>query len=126
MLITSRFVCDQLNDVERGGSTAFPRAGVAVSPVRGGAAFWYNLKRNGLGNPNTLHGACPVLLGHKWGEQRDFTQLTNLIIKFISLIKIHFENSQQQMDPSNSTDVQQRLPTRSGRITQRISGLYTI
>jgi hypothetical protein len=54
--------------VERGGSTAFPRAGVAVRPVRGGAAFWYNLKRNGLGNPDTLHGACPVLLGHKWGE----------------------------------------------------------
>uniref|UniRef100_A0A0P5MAM3 procollagen-proline 4-dioxygenase n=1 Tax=Daphnia magna TaxID=35525 RepID=A0A0P5MAM3_9CRUS len=55
-----------LNDVERGGSTAFPRAGVAVKPVKGGAAFWYNLKRNGQGDPDTLHGACPVLLGHKW------------------------------------------------------------
>ncbi|XP_046647216.1 prolyl 4-hydroxylase subunit alpha-2-like [Daphnia pulicaria] len=55
-----------LNDVERGGSTAFPRAGVAVKPVKGGAAFWYNLKRSGKPDPLTLHGACPVLLGHKW------------------------------------------------------------
>ncbi|XP_057374183.1 prolyl 4-hydroxylase subunit alpha-1-like isoform X2 [Daphnia carinata] len=55
-----------LNDVERGGSTAFPRAGVAVKPVRGGAAFWFNLKRSGKPDPLTLHGACPVLLGHKW------------------------------------------------------------
>ncbi|EFX74258.1 hypothetical protein DAPPUDRAFT_22132, partial [Daphnia pulex] len=55
-----------LNDVERGGSTAFPRAGVAVKPVKGGAAFWFNLKRSGKPDPLTLHGACPVLLGHKW------------------------------------------------------------
>ncbi|XP_046438574.1 prolyl 4-hydroxylase subunit alpha-2-like isoform X3 [Daphnia pulex] len=55
-----------LNDVERGGSTAFPRAGVAVKPVKAGAAFWYNLKRSGKPDPLTLHGACPVLLGHKW------------------------------------------------------------
>ena len=57
----------QLNDVERGGATAFPRAGVAVRPVKGGAAFWYNLKRSGKPDSLTLHGACPVLLGHKWG-----------------------------------------------------------
>jgi prolyl 4-hydroxylase len=58
----------QLNEPERGGSTAFPRAGVAVKPVKGTAAFWYNLKRSGKPDPLTLHGACPVLLGHKWGE----------------------------------------------------------
>ncbi len=58
----------QLNDVERGGSTAFPRAGVAVKPTKKGAAFWFNLKRSGKPDPLTLHGACPVLLGHKWGE----------------------------------------------------------
>ena len=59
----------QLNDVERGGATAFPRAGVAVRPTKGGAAFWYNLKRSGKPDPMTLHGACPVLLGHKWGKR---------------------------------------------------------
>jgi prolyl 4-hydroxylase len=73
----------QLNDVERGGSTAFPRAGVAVKPVKGGAAFWYNLKRSGKPDPLTLHGACPVLLGHKWGELPTelpfiFSRLVNL------------------------------------------------
>ena len=57
----------QLNDVERGGRTAFPRAGVAVEPVKGGAAFWFNLKRSGKPDVATLHGACPVLLGNKWG-----------------------------------------------------------
>jgi len=55
-----------LNDVERGGWTAFPRAGIAVPPRKGSAAFWWNLKRNGEADPLTLHGACPVLLGCKW------------------------------------------------------------
>lgn len=73
----------QLNDVERGGSTAFPRAGVAVKPVRGGAAFWFNLKRSGKPDPMTLHGACPVLLGHKWGR------LTSNLPFFLF---IHFSN----------------------------------
>ena len=30
--------------------------------------FWYNLKKNGIGNPRTRHAACPVLVGTKWGE----------------------------------------------------------
>jgi len=54
--------------VERGGSTAFPRAGIAVEPKKGSAAFWWNLKRNGNADHMTLHGACPVLLGSKWGQ----------------------------------------------------------
>lgn len=55
-----------LNDVERGGWTAFPRAGIAVPPIKGSAAFWWNLKRSGKPDEMTLHGACPVLLGFKW------------------------------------------------------------
>lgn len=61
----------KLNDVERGGRTAFPRIGAALSPVKGAAAFWYNLKRSGKPDPMTLHGACPVLLGFKWGNDSD-------------------------------------------------------
>ncbi|XP_066971753.1 LOW QUALITY PROTEIN: prolyl 4-hydroxylase subunit alpha-1-like [Macrobrachium rosenbergii] len=55
-----------LSDVEAGGRTAFPKAGVSVTPVKGSAAFWFNLLRNGKLNPRSGHGGCPVLLGHKW------------------------------------------------------------
>ncbi|XP_068233922.1 prolyl 4-hydroxylase subunit alpha-1-like [Palaemon carinicauda] len=55
-----------LSDVEAGGRTAFPWAGVSVKPLKGSAVFWYNLKRNGRMNPRSEHGGCPVLLGHKW------------------------------------------------------------
>jgi len=49
-----------------GGLTAFPNLGVAVTPRKGSAVFWYNMDR--FGNPDnlTLHGACPTALGIKW------------------------------------------------------------
>lgn len=55
-----------LKDVVRGGSTVFPRLGVHLKPELGAAAFWYNLYRNGEGMIETVHGACPVLMGEKW------------------------------------------------------------
>lgn len=55
-----------LKDVVRGGSTVFPRLGVHLKPELGAAAFWYNLYRNGEGIIETVHGACPVLMGEKW------------------------------------------------------------
>ena len=58
----------QLSNVDLGGKTAFPNAGVAVTPVKGGAAFWWNLKTSGRVDTMTLHGGCPVLLGSKWGN----------------------------------------------------------
>lgn len=57
-----------LTDVVAGGATVFPRLGVRLTPKRGSAAFWYNLKRNGEGLEDTVHGACPVLMGEKWGK----------------------------------------------------------
>ncbi|EDV21669.1 uncharacterized protein TRIADDRAFT_30052, partial [Trichoplax adhaerens] len=55
-----------LSNVEIGGATIFPRLGVAVRPQKGSALFWINLKRNGLTNRQTLHAACPVVIGSKW------------------------------------------------------------
>lgn len=58
----------QLTEVMKGGGTVFPRLGVRLTPEKNSAAFWYNLKRNGEGIEETVHGACPVLMGEKWGQ----------------------------------------------------------
>ncbi|XP_042903803.1 prolyl 4-hydroxylase subunit alpha-1-like isoform X2 [Parasteatoda tepidariorum] len=55
-----------LSDVPAGGSTVFPTLGVEVKPVKGSAAFWYNVYKDGSVDENTRHAACPVLAGSKW------------------------------------------------------------
>lgn len=57
-----------MNDVAEGGRTVFPRVGVGVAPEKGSAIFWWNLLTTGMGDDRTLHAACPVLRGTKWGE----------------------------------------------------------
>ncbi|XP_056600705.1 prolyl 4-hydroxylase subunit alpha-1-like [Triplophysa dalaica] len=55
-----------MNDVEIGGATVFPKAGVALQPKKGSAVFWYNLHKNGDVDLRTEHAGCPVLRGNKW------------------------------------------------------------
>ncbi|CAG5130051.1 unnamed protein product [Candidula unifasciata] len=55
-----------LTDVERGGSTVFPKLDVALSPVKKMAVFWYNAKPSGELDQLTVHGGCPIVVGNKW------------------------------------------------------------
>ena len=56
----------------------FPRIGVGVKPTVGSAIFWYNLHDTGEPDRMTLHGACPVLYGTKWGKN-----IINLYLKYV-------------------------------------------
>ncbi|OXA64987.1 Prolyl 4-hydroxylase subunit alpha-1 [Folsomia candida] len=55
-----------LNDVSVAGLTTFPKLGFAVKPVKGSAVLWYTNTPNGPVDKWTLHGACPLISGHKW------------------------------------------------------------
>lgn len=55
-----------LNDVEEGGATWFPQAGIRVAPKRGLLLMWNNMKLDGSPNPLTLHEGMPVVKGVKY------------------------------------------------------------
>jgi prolyl 4-hydroxylase len=54
-----------LNEVEGGGQTHFIRQGVSVTPQRGTALMWWNV-RDGQVDESTYHAALPVEAGEKW------------------------------------------------------------
>ena len=57
-----------LNDVEEGGETHFPLAGVKVKPELGKAILWRNTVKDASGetNANALHSGLPPTKGEKW------------------------------------------------------------
>jgi len=55
-----------LNDVEEGGATWFPLAGIRVAPKRGLLLAWNNMGLDGSPNTRTVHEGMPVLAGVKY------------------------------------------------------------
>ncbi|HWK36294.1 2OG-Fe(II) oxygenase [Sphingomonas sp.] len=55
-----------LNDVEEGGSTWFPQAGIRIPPRKRMLLMWNNMKPDGSPNPNTLHEGMAVTKGVKY------------------------------------------------------------
>jgi len=55
-----------LNNVEEGGATWFPQAGIKVAPKRGLLLIWNNMAADGSPNTMTLHEAMPVVRGQKY------------------------------------------------------------
>ncbi|CAG7816915.1 unnamed protein product, partial [Allacma fusca] len=54
-----------LNDVGKGGRTAFDSLGVAAQPIVGSAVYWHNTLLDGVPDVATWHAACPVVVGEK-------------------------------------------------------------
>lgn len=55
-----------LNDVEEGGATWFPRAGIRVAPKKGLLLIWNNMNADGNPNYDTLHEGMRVTEGVKY------------------------------------------------------------
>ena len=69
-----------LNDVEEGGATWFPQAGLRVAPRRGLLLAWNNMDEDGSPNMLTLHEGMPVVKGvkyiiTKWFRENDWTSV---------------------------------------------------
>ena len=62
----ARTICVYLNDVEAGGETEFPVAGVRVKPQAGRAVIFDNLREDGSPDVDSLHAGMPVVRGEKW------------------------------------------------------------
>uniref|UniRef100_A0A147BV12 procollagen-proline 4-dioxygenase n=1 Tax=Ixodes ricinus TaxID=34613 RepID=A0A147BV12_IXORI len=67
-----------MTDVEAGGATVFPSLGIRLTPKKGDAAFWWNLKASGEGDRLTMHAGCPVLYGSKWIANKWFWSYSNV------------------------------------------------
>jgi prolyl 4-hydroxylase len=55
-----------LNNVEEGGATWFPRAGIRFKPKRGLLVIWNNMMPDGTPNYDTIHEGTRVIEGTKY------------------------------------------------------------
>ena len=70
-----------LNKPEAGGQTAFPSAGLRITPAPAHLLIWNNLDENGQPNHNSLHQGMPVEAGvkyvlTKWYRERRWSGYT--------------------------------------------------
>ena len=66
-----------LTDVEAGGHTVFPQAGISVKPVMGSALYWFNAGAKYNYDSRSFHLGCPVLYGNKWIANKWIKQLAS-------------------------------------------------
>lgn len=66
-----------LTDVEAGGRTVFPQAGISVKPVMGSALYWFNAGARYNYDSRSFHLGCPVLYGNKWIANKWIKQLAS-------------------------------------------------
>jgi prolyl 4-hydroxylase len=55
-----------LSDVEEGGETFFPEAGLEFKPVKRATLLFYNVLPDGSIDRFSHHGSAPVIRGEKW------------------------------------------------------------
>ena len=68
-----------LSDVQAGGHTVFPQAGIHVKPRAGSALYWFNFGAQMTHDSRVIHLGCPVLYGNKW--------IANKWVKFLAQFK---------------------------------------
>lgn len=100
----------KLSDVEFGGRTAFPSLEISIAPEKNSAIFWYNLDHHGEVTGSSLHGACPVVIGNKWGnEPINFRKVPSLKFFFFS---------GNFLDSAKRTNFEAQMPHKSRRIME--------
>lgn len=55
-----------LNDVEDGGETVFPKAGVSIVPKKGSAVYFHYSNSQNQVDRMSVHSSIPVTVGEKW------------------------------------------------------------
>ena len=55
-----------MSNVDAGGHTVFPNAGISVKPKSGSALYWFNTESHMTYDSRVFHLGCPVLHGNKW------------------------------------------------------------